>query len=92
MSTYLVAFIVSDFDFKEKIDANSISHRVYAHAQTIMDNKFTFALDQSDKLLTALSNYLERNYTLPKIDHAEIPDYPAFDTYYFLLKTFYMDL
>lgn len=81
MSTYLVAFIVSDFEYREKISANGFKHRIYAQPNKI--DRVQFALDKSDKILTALSNYLEVNYTLPKMDQAAIPDYPELGTYFF---------
>lgn len=79
MSTYLVAFIVSDFDYKEKISVNGFRHRIYAQPDKI--DRVQFALDKSDKILTALSNYLEVNYTLPKSDQAAIPDFPELGKY-----------
>ncbi|XP_055321382.1 aminopeptidase N-like [Sitodiplosis mosellana] len=76
MSTYTVAFIVSDFSYKEKIGSNGFRHRIYAQPDKI--DRLTFVLEKSEQILTTLSNYLEVNYTLPKMDQAAIPNFPSF--------------
>lgn len=82
MSTYLVAFIVSDYEFKEKVDANGLRHRVYVRPNDIY--ALDFALEKSNKILVALSNYLGVNYTLPKIDHVAVPNLPNFGINHYL--------
>lgn len=90
MSTYLIAFIVSDFEFKEKIDANGLNHRIYSQPNKI--NSLKFALNKSVVVLPALRKYLEVDYTMPKIDHLATPAFTLFNIgiYYCYFKHFYM--
>lgn len=74
-STYLIAFVISDFPFKEKINENGFKYRVFAEPNQI--EKALFAIEESEKLLNAISQYLQVNYTLPKMDQAAIPDFAA---------------
>lgn len=69
MSTYLVAFIVSDF---ESISNNS--HSVYATKQLIEEGRGAFALDMSQELLKALEDYTNVSYPLDKMYQVGLPD------------------
>ncbi|XP_031640015.1 aminopeptidase N-like [Contarinia nasturtii] len=74
-STYLIAFIVSDFAFKEKSDQHGFKYRVFVKPHEIETTNF--ALADSDKILNAISEYVQVNFTLPKMDQAAIPDFRA---------------
>uniref|UniRef100_A0A667XZX8 Aminopeptidase n=1 Tax=Myripristis murdjan TaxID=586833 RepID=A0A667XZX8_9TELE len=65
MSTYLVAFIVSDF----------LSISVYAVPEKI--DQTAFALDAAVKLLDFYDDYFDIPYPLPKQDLAAIPDFQS---------------
>lgn len=75
MSTYVVAFIVSDFSFQQKIGKDGFIHRVYAESARMDEAKFP--AEESEKILNAISDYLGVNFTLPKMDQAAIPDFAA---------------
>lgn len=75
MSTYLMAFIISDFSFKEKVNENGFKHRVFAQPKEI--ENANYALADGEKILDALSDYLQVNFSLPKMDQAAIPDFAA---------------
>lgn len=70
MSTYLVAFTISDFANKS---SNSFS--VWARSDAI--NSADYALSIGPRILKNLENYFNINFPLPKIDMIAIPDFHA---------------
>ncbi|CAH2268500.1 jg396, partial [Pararge aegeria aegeria] len=79
-STYLLAYLVSDFDFvtNEPLEATSIfpkPFRVYSRPET--RNTAAFALDYGQRNMIALQNYTKFDYALPKFDKAAVPDFAA---------------
>ncbi|XP_037868658.1 aminopeptidase N [Bombyx mori] len=68
MSTYLVAFAVTDFSSKSK-DTFSVwaRHKVLPAA--------SFALEIGSKILKFLENYYDIKFPLPKIDMIALPDF-----------------
>lgn len=75
MSTYLVAFLVSDFLFKAKKDKDGFEHRVFVQPPEIENAKF--GVEQGQLILSAISEYLNVNYSIPKMDQAAIPAFKA---------------
>lgn len=81
MSSYLNAFIVSEFDFatnEDYIDVDTdIIHRVYARPE--FQDKLDYAVDKSYKLLDALAKYVDIPYDtdIGKMYSAAIPDFAA---------------
>ncbi|XP_051924775.1 endoplasmic reticulum aminopeptidase 1b [Hippocampus zosterae] len=75
MSTYLVAFIVSDFHSVSKTTQHGVKISVYAVAEKI--NQTDFALDAAVKLLDFYDDYFNIPYPLPKQDLAAIPDFQS---------------
>lgn len=78
MSTYLSAFIVSDFDFLEAdVKAHGMGEdfkmRVYATPE--QKSKMNFALDTGVKITEYYIDYFKVEYPLPKLDMAAIPDF-----------------
>ncbi|XP_061906716.1 endoplasmic reticulum aminopeptidase 1-like isoform X3 [Entelurus aequoreus] len=75
MSTYLVAFIVSDFQSVSKYTLQGVKISVYAVPEKV--NQTGFALDVAVRLLDFYDNYFNIAYPLPKQDLAAIPDFQS---------------
>ncbi|XP_015604734.1 uncharacterized protein LOC107272255 [Cephus cinctus] len=72
MSTYLVALIVSDFNYL--MDSTSF-YRVWARKNAI--NQAEYALSIIDPLVTFFENKLNHEYQLSKLDMAALPDFAS---------------
>lgn len=75
MSTYLLAFVVGDFDYVEGKSDDGVLVRVYTPLQKKEQGKF--ALEVAKKTLPFYKNYFDIAYPLPKIDLIAIPDFAA---------------
>lgn len=78
MSSYLLAFLISDFDVNTNeatITQGDTIHRIYARSQDV--SRTAFALDNSYRLLKALEEYAKYDYELTKVDSGAIPDFGA---------------
>ncbi|KAG7476525.1 hypothetical protein MATL_G00083810 [Megalops atlanticus] len=75
MSTYLVAFIVSDFLSVSKTSQHGVKISVYAVPEKI--DQAEFALNAAVKLLDFYDDYFGIPYPLPKQDLAAIPDFQS---------------
>uniref|UniRef100_A0A914WGZ3 Aminopeptidase n=1 Tax=Plectus sambesii TaxID=2011161 RepID=A0A914WGZ3_9BILA len=75
MSTYLVCFIISDFDHLEQMASNNVLVRTYAPADRI--NNTRFALNRAADVLVAYDEYfgIPYNHSFPKLDLVAIPDF-----------------
>ncbi|XP_055381350.1 uncharacterized protein LOC129611947 [Condylostylus longicornis] len=74
MSPYLVAFIISNFTGKFD-ESRNIRHGVYSRPGT--EDERDFALDASVKILNKIGDYVNYQYTFPKMDQISIPDFAA---------------
>ncbi|XP_052740598.1 aminopeptidase N-like [Bicyclus anynana] len=78
-STYLLAYLVSDFDHvTNENDENPIfskPFRVYTRPE--LNDTAVFALEFGQKNLLAFENYTQFDYVLPKFDKAAVPDFAA---------------
>jgi aminopeptidase N len=75
MSTYLVAFLVGDFDCSSKGSADGVPIRVCSTPDKV---KLThFALEAAEHFLTYYDTYFGIKYPMPKLDLIAIPDFEA---------------
>nr|XP_033334550.1 aminopeptidase N isoform X2 [Megalopta genalis]XP_033334551.1 aminopeptidase N isoform X2 [Megalopta genalis] len=72
MSTYLVAFIVSDF---KMLKSESGNFRVWARNEAI--DQAHYSLKIGPKILEYFENYFKIKFPLPKIDNVALPDFAA---------------
>ncbi|KAL1450999.1 hypothetical protein WDU94_003299 [Cyamophila willieti] len=71
MSTYMLAFVISDFANKES-KAGSVQFRTWTHKDKM--NQVDLAADLGPKCLTFLETYFKIKFPLPKVDLIAIPD------------------
>ncbi|KAF2906007.1 hypothetical protein ILUMI_00169 [Ignelater luminosus] len=70
MSTYLTAFVVSDYKHTNKTE----NQRVFADEDSVNDGQAEYALDVGIDILKNLEDYLDVKYPLAKMDQIAIPD------------------
>ncbi|XP_039666978.1 puromycin-sensitive aminopeptidase [Perca fluviatilis] len=75
MSTYLVAFVIGEYDFVESQSSDGITVRVYTPVGKAEQGKF--ALEVATKTLPFYKDYFNVPYPLPKIDLIAIADFAA---------------
>lgn len=75
MSTYLLAFVVGEFEFLEGTTSNGVKIRVFTPVGS--KAKGAFALDMALKSLPYLEEFFGIPYPLKKLDHIAIADFAA---------------
>ncbi|XP_031153699.1 aminopeptidase N-like isoform X2 [Sander lucioperca] len=76
MSTYLLAFIVSDYTFiNNTIDGVLI--RIFARKPAIDAGQGQYALNKTGPILKFFEKYYNSSYPLPKSDQIALPDFNA---------------
>ncbi|XP_045184898.2 glutamyl aminopeptidase-like [Mercenaria mercenaria] len=73
MSTYLLAFVVSDFDYSETILENNYTLRIWSQPDLI--NQTYYALDFATKTYAYFTDYFQMPDVVPKADHVAVPDF-----------------
>lgn len=73
--SYLFAYIVSDFEYKQQSNDRNFVQRVFARSNGV--HLSDFSLDTGVKSLNAFEAYFGINFTFPKMDQAAIPDFAA---------------
>lgn len=75
MSTYLLAFVVGEFEYIETQTNNGTLVRVYTMPDKTYQGKF--ALEVGRNSLELYNDYFDTAYPLPKLDMIAIPDFAA---------------
>jgi puromycin-sensitive aminopeptidase len=75
MSTYLLGFVVGEFDFIQATTSHGVAVRCYTPPGKSEEG--TFALDVAVKSLDFYDDYFETAYPLPKLDMVAIPEFAA---------------
>ena len=73
MSTYLLAFIVGEFDYVEDKSSDGVTVRVYTPLGK--KDQGLFGLEVAVKALPFYKDYFKISYKLPKMDLIAIPDF-----------------
>lgn len=98
MSTYLIAYIISDFQKIENYEGpvlpNQTKHRVYAHDRNLPHARH--ALESGQAILSAFENYTEIAFKISKMEQIAFPKffYAAMENWGLVVydeKQFYVD-
>ncbi|KAK2867019.1 hypothetical protein Q8A67_025136 [Cirrhinus molitorella] len=74
MSTYLVAFVVSDFGFTEQ-NTEDLQIRIFARQDAINAGQGQYALNVTGPMFKFFEKYYNVPYPLPKSDQVGLPDF-----------------
>ncbi|KAM8893465.1 aminopeptidase Ey-like [Spinachia spinachia] len=77
MSTYLLAFVVSDFDFISSPPNADVLIRIWARKKAIDEGQGDYALEKTGPILSFFENYYNSSYPLSKSDQIALPDFSA---------------
>uniref|UniRef100_A0A8C1EE15 Aminopeptidase n=1 Tax=Cyprinus carpio carpio TaxID=630221 RepID=A0A8C1EE15_CYPCA len=86
MSTYLLAFIVSDFVFIEQ-NIENLQIRIFARQEAINAGQGQYALSVTGPILKFFEKYYNVPYPLPKSDQIALPDFNTGAMKYRQMKT-----
>ena len=75
MSTYLLAFVVSKFEFMESTRDSNVRFRIWSTPNSLEQTEY--AKDIGPKVLEYFESYFNVPYPLPKQDMIAIPDFGA---------------
>jgi puromycin-sensitive aminopeptidase len=75
MSTYLVAFVIGEFEYVESSTPEGVTVRVYATPG--QKGQLGFALETAVRSLSFYNEYFGIPYPLPKLDMIGLPDFGA---------------
>lgn len=78
MSTYLLAYSINDFEYREAIaplQSSNVTFRIYARRDAI--NQVDYALDIGPKCLRFYEQYFDVAFPLPKMDMMAVPDFSS---------------
>lgn len=76
MSSYLLAFVVCEFDSIENMDTGVLI-RIWARQKAIFEGQGDYALNKTGPILSFFENYYNISYPLNKSDQIALPDFAA---------------
>ncbi|NXC51006.1 AMPN Aminopeptidase, partial [Penelope pileata] len=76
MSTYLLAFIVSQFDYVHN-DSGGVLIRIWGRPEAIAEGQGEYALQVTGPILNFFEQHYNTAYPLPKSDQVGLPDFNA---------------
>ncbi|NXK10781.1 AMPN Aminopeptidase, partial [Herpetotheres cachinnans] len=76
MSTYLVAFIVSQFSYVQNTSGNVLI-RIWGRPKAIAEGQGDYALQKTGPILRFFEKHYNTPYPLPKSDQVGLPDFNA---------------
>ncbi|XP_012588137.1 PREDICTED: aminopeptidase N [Condylura cristata] len=77
MSTYLLAYIVSEFDQVEAMSPDGVQIRIWARPKAIKDRHGDYALNVTGPILSFFTKHYNTSYPLEKSDQIGLPDFNA---------------
>ncbi|KAL0619707.1 Aminopeptidase N [Plecturocebus cupreus] len=77
MSTYLLAFIISEFNYVEEQASNGVLIRIWARPSAIAAGHGDYALNVTGPILNFFAGHYNTPYPLPKSDQIGLPDFNA---------------
>lgn len=78
MSTYLLAYIVSEFTSVQRQDSpNAVQIRIWARPSAIRAGHGDYALNVTGSILNFFAQHYDTPYPLPKSDQIALPDFNA---------------
>ncbi|XP_003788672.1 aminopeptidase N [Otolemur garnettii] len=77
MSTYLLAFIVSEFKHVEQHASNGVLIRIWARPSAIDQGHGSYALNKTGPILNFFARHYDTPYPLSKSDQIGLPDFNA---------------
>ncbi|XP_032235059.1 glutamyl aminopeptidase isoform X2 [Nematostella vectensis] len=73
MSTYLVAFTVGDFYYKETVTENNVKMRVYSRREALDTTEYAIRVGRD--VLKLFDQYYDMGYSLTKLDMIGLPEF-----------------
>lgn len=73
MSTYLVAFHVSDFAHVTSTPPRPVPQRLFSKTTAVGTTDLAF--ETIELFLDAITDYIGVDFSLPKLDHVAVPKY-----------------
>ncbi|KAM6950436.1 aminopeptidase Ey-like [Lycodopsis pacificus] len=77
MSTYLLAFVVSDFTLISNQPDADVLIRIWARRRAIEEGQGDYALEKTGPILAFFADYYNSSYPLKKSDQIALPDFSA---------------
>ena len=75
MSTYLLAYILSEFKSRDSLNSNHVRFAIWSRPDAY--EQTAYAADIGPKVLSYYEDYFDLEYPLPKQDMVAIPDFSS---------------